>query len=809
MSDFAPDARPAFTKFKARRNIAKGFKWDSDKGKLVKTAHGQLFDGEAKRLTLKSAAELVDLLVNNTPREALCWGVSPYDDAFVTTANKLPNEVQPNGKKPTIARTRDFFSYPKQPGVMMFDVDPPKDGSAAPLTLDQSVSTLVDCCPPADKTPMVCACSSSSHVWCNGEEKMGDRGFHVYLFVQDASDIPRAGKVMFMRSWLKGYGRIEIGRAGQLLERSFIDGAVWQPERLDFGMKAHCVPPVEQRQPRPLTINTGGPFLDTRAALPDLTPTEETEFKRLVARAKKDREAQAAPIREAWAKDRARDILRKRKTTPEAEPGEFKRLVDSLRSASSSLTLDEDIILHTPHGATVTVGEIMADPEKWRGQRFADPLEPDYGGDPRIAYLSEKGGKWGIYSHAHGGVRYALPGQRQAEPEPEMSDYQKVTENYQSDAPPTGNPFDSCLNVAELLEVEPPAMQWFAKERVPQGRGIILTGVGGVSKSTMLKQLGFAAVLGRAPWSWEFERTGKALLMLTEDTQDDAHTSLRDIADAMQLTPAEKRELASGLVIRPFAGEDSILMRKDERGRLCRSDLYGQLLAKVKAMGNCVFVGIDPALAVSEGDELDQQNQRALAKMADDLAVNTGATVMLVTHGGKALINADEVSSHSSRGGGAVTDGARGEYVLRSMTKDEAKRAGIEDAEERARMVQLVCSKGNRIPPSAKVPVWLRRGHGGVLSEVVLDMTTGATCTTAALDDKIFEVLLDIGSGGAAKLKEWQTACEARGVLPGNTSGTKGQNMKKAAARLRDARRVVSFTQGYYTPCNPEPDQEW
>jgi hypothetical protein len=261
--------------------------------------------------------------------------------------------------------------------------------------------------------------------------------------------------------------------------------------------------------------------------------------------------------------------------------------------------------------------------------------------------------------------------------------------------------------------------------------------------------------------------------------------------------------------MRPFAGEDSVLLCKDKQGTLCRSTLYKQLLAKVKSLGNCVFVGIDPALAVSEGDEQDQQNQRALAKMADDLAVNTGATVMLVTHGTKALIGADEIGSHSSRGGGAVTDGARGEYVLRSMTTMEAKRAGIDDPEERARMVQLVCTKGNRIPPSAKDPVWLRRGHGGVLSEVVLDMTSGATCTTVALDDKILEALLDISKGGAAKFADWQAACEARSILPGNTDGTKKQNMKLAAARLKDAGRVASFRQGYYLPCDPEPAQDW
>ena len=126
----------------------------------------------------------------------------------------------------------------------------------------------------------------------------------------------------------------------------------------------------------------------------------------------------------------------------------------------------------------------------------------------------------------------------------------KVTENYQNEqTAQVGNPFDDCLNIAELLATEPPEMQWFAKDRLPQGRGFLLTGVGGVSKSTMLKQLGFAAVLGRALWGWEFPRTGKALLMLTEDTADDAHTSLKDIADAMLVTPTEKSILDRGLYL--------------------------------------------------------------------------------------------------------------------------------------------------------------------------------------------------------------------------------------------------------------------
>ena len=105
-----------------------------------------------------------------------------------------------------------------------------------------------------------------------------------------------------------------------------------------------------------------------------------------------------------------------------------------------------------------------------------------------------------------------------------------------------------------------------------------------------------------------------------------------------------------------------------------------------------------------------------LGKAADDLGVETGAAVLLAAHATKASAGIDELVSHNSRGGGAITDVVRAEFSLRTMTAKEARDAGITDMEERKRHVQLVATKGNHISPSAFVPVWLRRGDYGTLS---------------------------------------------------------------------------------------------
>jgi RecA-family ATPase len=74
-------------------------------------------------------------------------------------------------------------------------------------------------------------------------------------------------------------------------------------------------------------------------------------------------------------------------------------------------------------------------------------------------------------------------------------------------------------------------------------------------------------------------------------------------------------------------------------------------------------VGFDPALGITEGDEMNQAHQRRLGELMDRIAIDSGACVMVTTHAARSMLHADELGSHSSRGGGAITDAVRGEYA--------------------------------------------------------------------------------------------------------------------------------------------------
>ena len=210
--------------------------------------------------------------------------------------------------------------------------------------------------------------------------------------------------------------------------------------------------------------------------------------------------------------------------------------------------------------------------------------------------------------------------------------------------------WDKPMDISSILRTSPAPMEWLVQDRIQMGRGILMTGVGGSSKTRAMYHLAIGAAIGRLPWGWSVEKTGKSLLVLTEDTESDVHRTLWGTCKAMGLNDEELDKVAQSVILYPLAGVECRLLSFDNRHVLGQNELFKDLEKKIKSLGDVVFVGLDPALSLSPGDELDQGHQRMLGKMADDLAVHTGAAVMLVSHASKASLAREELDSHNSRG---------------------------------------------------------------------------------------------------------------------------------------------------------------
>lgn len=364
-----------------------------------------------------------------------------------------------------------------------------------------------------------------------------------------------------------------------------------------------------------------------------------------------------------------------------------------------------------------------------------------------------------------------------------------------------GQPFD----IRQALTVEPEPIAWLIDERIQTGRAILVTGVGGSSKTRFIYHLALGCAVGRLPWPWPVKRTGKSVLVLTEDSPDDVARTLHAMCRAMGLNGAEIDAVADSVIAFPLAGRDVRLLTFSDSRELIKNAHFTSLEAAIRALGDVVFIALDPALSLTPGEENDQGHQRALGKMADDLAIRTGAAVCLVSHASKGSLQRDELESHNSRGGGAITDAVRGEFSMRAMTAKEAKAFGIADIEERKRYVQLVATKGNHLPPGAFAPTWLRRGEGGVLEAANLVPGDAEEPRLSAADLQAHEILVELCKSGSPRIGEWRAECVARGVIPTGSPSAVEKTMQRIVDRLVAGWLVVrGEVRGVYLPLDPD-----
>lgn len=164
-----------------------------------------------------------------------CWlEHQPSFDFWSRIGGRGPDRVTKTGPGRRITRTRDHFDWSYGPGVMFIDYDP--QPGVAPISPDRFLSELEAVWPALAQAPAVQGSSGLSFIYdrASGVELKGTGGLRLWVLVAEARDIPRAGSALADRLWLSGNGRFRVSESGALLARTLIDGAVFQPERLDF-----------------------------------------------------------------------------------------------------------------------------------------------------------------------------------------------------------------------------------------------------------------------------------------------------------------------------------------------------------------------------------------------------------------------------------------------------------------------------------------------------------------------------------------------------------------------------------------------
>jgi hypothetical protein len=271
--------------------------------------------GTARRVQINDVGHLATQISSLNSKQAIALGTLPDnlpDEVEVATKAKLLNGVaRPN----VIARTADTIIYRNgKPAFALIDIDT-KD---MPTTIKAKINKLGGYWPALlsvllelRNVARVTRASTSSGLSRSdtGELLPGSDNLHIYIAVEDGTDIPRFLRALHIRCWLAGFGWMMVSKSGALLERSLVDRMVGGAERLVFEGAPIPVKPIQQDQEcrRPLAIE--GSVLDTVMAFPPLTIREKAKLDDLKAKDTQRLEPEVAKVRAAYVEDKARELV--------------------------------------------------------------------------------------------------------------------------------------------------------------------------------------------------------------------------------------------------------------------------------------------------------------------------------------------------------------------------------------------------------------------------------------------------------------------------------------------------------------------
>jgi hypothetical protein len=165
---------------------------------------------------------------------------------------------------------------------------------------------------------------------------------------------------------------------------------------------------VQQRRGEPLIIEGRVQVIDSLIALPDLNAVECARLTAIKVEAKAAAQPEAEGVRVAWIKDRGLEMVA---AEDRADAKAIQAAESIARSALETGVLAGDfLVLVEKDGkiASVKVGDLLDNSERWHGCLTLDPLEPDYDGGRLVGRLFLMQARPALHSFAHGGKTYKL-----------------------------------------------------------------------------------------------------------------------------------------------------------------------------------------------------------------------------------------------------------------------------------------------------------------------------------------------------------------------------------------------------------------
>ena len=364
-----------------------------------------MWSGEARRVEITGVDQLANLIGALGSGEALALGALRAgigNKVRVTTKAKLSGAVN------RIARTATDIVYRQgQSAFALLDFDTkgmPSEVAAELERLGGFWPAVVSVLPGLADVARVTRHSTSAGLFRSDTKTKlpGSNNLHAYIAVRDGADIGRFLKTLHQRAWLAGLGWYMVGAGGQLLERSIIDRSVGGPERLVFEGPPILKSPIKQDREsrRPNAID--GDTLDTVLACPPLSIAETAKLQEMQAKQNHRLSAKAGRARAAFIEQQAKQMAKRTGVSTSAALRIVGFQTEYILLPLVALPFDD------PELEGKTVGDVLADPDRYTDETLADPLEGvEYGRCKAKIMCRSDGTPW-IHSFAHGRTIYEL-----------------------------------------------------------------------------------------------------------------------------------------------------------------------------------------------------------------------------------------------------------------------------------------------------------------------------------------------------------------------------------------------------------------
>ena len=368
----------------------------SAEGSLLKTSAAQVYEGNAREVSVSDLEELLAVITELKANEALCFGIMGRAKARLVSQKSLAADPH------AVARDRAHFSFAEgQPGILMLDYDPRTGPGHSAMTWEELDNQIAAIIPAWDQTARMWRPSASSFIYRGDGAERSEKV---------------AGAATSLSTTHRPFQRWELtsikdpGPRGSDTFRSLLPAACWIAASwtLPCGSPNGSIlrPAVLEgdliRKASEAVILPGAAILRSATCTAELTVSEWRRKSPDIERKRQNERPKADQVRRKYISQRVANAKTQGVGLTD------RRYREVLASAIVHQVLPADFPLRAADGAIVYVRDLLVDPEKWDGERFADPLEPDYRSDTRIAFAGPLGSEPFVYSHAHGGCSYRL-----------------------------------------------------------------------------------------------------------------------------------------------------------------------------------------------------------------------------------------------------------------------------------------------------------------------------------------------------------------------------------------------------------------